>query len=410
MNQPNRNAAIHAKAGPATPAAAGRCWYRIEAKAGDGEGGKPAAIEVLIYDEIGLWGIEAKHLIEAFAALDDGACPVIVCINSPGGDCFDSIALNGWVQRLGARATVRIDALAASGASVIAVGGHRVVIAESALMMIHNPRTISYGESADMRHTADWMDKARDGMLAAYRRKAPAIEDAELVRMMDEETWLTAQEAVALGLADVIEEQTAKVKACRGATGLLARYRRAPKAVLEADGAEQQGSEESQPAPAPEPEPEPQPAEQAPEPAEPTQPEPDAEARLIEQITAAALRLAAACIKAGIPETIQEILMSTKLTDNAAVEAEEKRIEAVRSLCVAARLPELAADYVKAGLSADAVRARLFDKLVDKRAAEIDNKEPAPAAGGGAPKAAKPDAKAIYAARKDAARKAQNKA
>ena len=91
--------------------------------------------------------------------------------------------------------------------------------------------------------------------------------------------------------------------------------------------------------------------------------------------------------------------MNTPLTDEAAVAAEVERVQAIRDLCVTAKLPELAVDYVKAGISADSVRARLFDKIVLAGGKEIDNKEPAD---GDKPKAkAKaPNPSAIYAARK----------
>ncbi len=92
--------------------------------------------------------------------------------------------------------------------------------------------------------------------------------------------------------------------------------------------------------------------------------------------------------------------MNTPLTDEAAVAAEVERVQAIRDLCLTAKLPELASDYVKSGLSADSVRARLFDKIVQAGGKEIDNKEPAE--GGKQPKAkAKaPNPSAIYAARK----------
>lgn len=342
-------------------ASAGRSWYRIEAKAG--EDGKPSSVEVLIYDEIGLWGISAARFVEDLKAVDDGAVKVTVAINSPGGDVFDGFAIHNALVRLGDRCTVRIDGLAASAASVIACGGSQVVMASNAMMMIHNPWTFAYGTAEELRKTADMMDKARDGILAAYRRKAPSIEDAELLRMLDDETWLTAEEAVALGLADVVGE-TVEMKACRGATGVLSRFKHPPKALLESEA----GANDPAPEPA-------------------------------QTVAKAAARIAQACLKAGIPEIAEVLIMNTPLTDEAAVAAEVERVQAIRDLCVTAKLPELAVDYVKAGISADSVRARLFDKIVLAGGKEIDNKEPAD---GDKPKAkAKaPNPSAIYAARK----------
>lgn len=361
-------------------ASAGRSWYRIEAKAD--EDGKPASVEVLIYDEIGLWGISAARFVEDLKAVDDGAAKVTVAINSPGGDVFDGFAIHNALVRLGDRCTVRIDGLAASAASVIACGGSQVVMASNAMMMIHNPWTFAYGTAEELRKTADMMDKVRDGILAAYRRKAPSIEDAELLRMLDDETWLTAEEAVALGLADVVGE-TVEMKACRGATGVLARFKHPPKALLESES-EPAGSETESTKTGTEP-PETGANDPAPDPAQ--------------AVAKAAARITQACLKAGIPEITEVLIMNTPLTDEAAVAAEVERVQAIRDLCVTAKLPELAVDYVKAGLSADSVRARLFDKIVLVGGKEIDNKEPAD---GDKPKAkAKaPNPSAIYAARK----------
>ena len=109
---PTHRPRIFAKAKEPQQASAGRSWYRIEAKAG--EDGKPSSVEVLIYDEIGLWGISAARFVEDLKAVDDGAVKVTVAINSPGGDVFDGFAIHNTLVRLGDRCTVRIDGLAAS--------------------------------------------------------------------------------------------------------------------------------------------------------------------------------------------------------------------------------------------------------------------------------------------------------
>lgn len=382
---------ILARAGSA-PAA--RSWYRISAR---NDADDAAAIEVSIYEEIGLWGVDAKQFIEDFKAIDDGASPVIVAINSPGGDVFDGFALNGWIQRLGARATARIDGLAASAASVIAVGAHQVVIGESAMMMIHNPWTFAYGDANDLRKTADMMDKTRDGILAAYRRKAPDIEDAELIRMLDEETWLSAGEAVALGLADSIVEQ-AGAKACRGASGLLARFKHPPQALLHQETGDGEQETDAEDAPKPEgtePAPEAESTKDAPEP-EPEQASANA--------VAGAVRIFNACVRAGIPNLAEEIIMTTKLDDDKAVAAEAERIKTIGELCALARLPELAVDYAKDKLSADDVRARLIDRIA-ANGGEIDNKEPEsePEKEAAAKAKSKLNPSAVYAARKSKA-------
>lgn len=347
-------------------AAPTRSWYRIQAKT---DADQPKSIEVLIYDEIGLWGISAARFIDELKAMDDGQAAITIAINSPGGDVFDGFAIHNALLRLGARCTVRIDGLAASAASVIACGGHQVVMAANAMLMIHNPWTFTYGSAQDLRKTADMMDKARDGILAAYRRKAPAIEDGTLIQMLDEETWLSANEALALGLVDVIGEAVA-LQACRGSTNVLARFKHAPEALL-AISAE---SIPNEPARTPDPNPDP--------------------ARLARN----AARFSQACLACGLADFTEELLMNTPLEDDGAVSAQIERLQAIRTLCASARLPELAADYARSGLSVEAVRARLFDRLLAAQGTAIDNKEPPITPEAQA--AASPNTSAIYAARK----------
>ena len=354
-------------------AAPTRSWYRIQAKT---DADQPKSIEVLIYDEIGLWGISAARFIDELKAMDDGQAAITIAINSPGGDVFDGFAIHNALLRLGPRCTVRIDGLAASAASVIACGGHQVVMAANAMLMIHNPWTFTYGTAQDLRKTADMMDKARDGILAAYRRKAPAIEDAALIQMLDDETWLNADEALALGLVDLIGEVVA-LQACRGSTNVLARFKHPPDALLA-------GSTDIAPA-------------SASEPAAATEPSPDPTldtARLARN----AARFTLACLACGFPDLTEELLMNTPIADDDAVAAKIERLQAIRTLCTSARRPELAADYARSGLSVEAVRARLFDRLLAAQGAAIDNKEPPLTPEAQA--AASPNTSAIYAARK----------
>jgi hypothetical protein len=99
-----------------------------------------------------------------------------------------------------------------------------------------------------------------------------------------------------------------------------------------------------------------------------------------------------------LAEFTEELLMNTPLSDDGAVSAQIERLQAIRTLCASARLPELAADYARSGLSVEAVRARLFDRLLAAQGAAIDNKEPPTAPEAQA--AASPNTSAIYAARK----------
>jgi len=193
-----------------------KTWYAVHASGESTE----RVIEVFVYGEIGAWGITANQFVQDLRAMDDGVSPVVAAFNSIGGDLFDGLAMHNALSRLGERCTGRIDALAASAASVAVCGAHRVVIAANAMLMIHNPYTYTGGSAEDFRRVADVLDQTLEAIIAAYKAKAPDIDDAELRRMVDAETWLTANEAVALGLADEVGDGV-KVKACLGQGAVL---------------------------------------------------------------------------------------------------------------------------------------------------------------------------------------------
>ncbi|KOX63290.1 Clp protease ClpP [Pseudomonas psychrophila] len=357
------------------PAAQGKHWYSLKAS-GEAEA---RSIEVYVYGEIGTWGITANQFVRDLAALDDGVSPIVVAFNSVGGDLFDGLAIHNALSRLGERCTGRVDALAASAASVAVCGAHKVVIASNAMLMIHNPWTYAAGDAENLRKVAAALDQAMEAIIAAYKSKAPDIDEAELRRMVNAETWLTASEAVALGLADEVGEGVS-VKACLGQGGALQRYQHAPQALL--------AQLDEPPEPAPEPTP-------APIPPEPEKPP-------IVDSTKLALLITQSCNTAGISNLIESLISSTKLADEATVNAALTNAKAVRDLCVAARLPEFTQEFVAAGLSAEAVRGRLFDKLVSGGGFEIDNS--LPIGDDPVPKfqAKQPDPLSIWAARQSA--------
>lgn len=357
-------------------------WYQIKAEAE----AEQAAIEVYIYGEIGGWGITANDFIKDLKAIDDGKSPVVVGFNTIGGDLFDGLAIHNALDRLGERCTARIDALAASAGSVAACGAHRVVMASNAMMMIHNPWTWTSGDAEDLRRVADVLDQTLEAIIAAYKSKSPDIDDAELRRMVNAETWLTAQEALALGLADEVGNGV-EVKACLGQGAAMKRYRQTPKALLDLLNEDPDNA--------------PQPGPDADDPAEGSPNSP-----VGVDATALALMITQGCTKAGIANLVEPLIASTKLTDEATVQAALNRARAVRDLCVAARLPELAVEFVKAGLDSAAVRARLFDKLVGSgKGFEIDNSLPPADDAPESIKAQLPNPTNIWAARRQSARK-----
>ncbi|AYG09028.1 Clp protease ClpP [Pseudomonas fluorescens] len=362
---------IYDKAGKPVKVA-DKSWYTLQAS-GEAE---QRSIEIFVYGEIGTWGVTANQFVQDLRAMDDGTSPIIVAFNSIGGDLFDGLAIHNALSRLGDRCTGRIDALAASAASVAVCGAHRVVIAASAILMIHNPYTFSGGDAEDFRRVADVLDQTLEAIIAAYKSKAPDIDEVELRRLVHAETWLTANEAVALGLADEVGDGL-KVQACLGQGSVLQRFQHAPAELL--------AQLEDEPEPKPEP----------PEPVDPPAPVLDA-AKL-------ALMVTQGCAAAGISNLVEPLLATTKLESEAVIQAALTKAKALHSLCVAARLPELTGEFISAGLDEAAVRARLFDKLVGKGGGfEIDNSlpledDPAPTI-----KAKQVDTQSIWATRQAA--------
>jgi ATP-dependent protease ClpP protease subunit len=324
-----------------------KTWYAVHAS----DEATERVIEVFVYGEIGAWGVTANQFVQDLRAMDDGVSEVVAAFNSVGGDLFDGLAMHNALRRLGARCTGRIDALAASAASVAVCGAHKVVIAESAILMIHNPWTYAAGDAEDFRKVADVLDQTMEAIIAAYKAKAPNIDEVELRRLVAAETWLTANEALALGLADEIGDGI-KVKACLGQGGVLQRYQHAPAELL---------AQLDEP---PEADPE---AEVEKPPLEPP----------VVDSTKLALMITQRCTEAGISNLVEPLLSSTQLESEEIVLAGLARAKAVNDLCVAARLPEFSVEYVAAGLDAAAVRARLFDKIVSSgKGFEIDNSLP----------------------------------
>ena len=161
---------------------------------------------VTLYDEIGAFGAGSKEFLSDLGKL--AGQHIHLRINSPGGSVVEGTAIYNALRRHEGGLTVHIDAMAASMASVIAMAGKPVYMADNALFMIHNPWTVSMGESKDLRKEADLLDKLKVNLRNAYVRKT-GINAEEIGAMMDAETWLDAVEAVALGFADAIEEGVA---------------------------------------------------------------------------------------------------------------------------------------------------------------------------------------------------------
>ena len=171
-------------------------WYNIQNKAGE-------TADIYIFDEIGTYGVTAQDFISEIKGLKD--MPINLRINSLGGDVFDGMAMYNVIKRREAKTTVYIEGIAASIATIIALGADEVIMAENSLFMIHNAWGGTSGEAKDMRKTAETLDKITSELTDIYVKKTGLSYDA-LAEMMDEETWLNAQEAFDLGFVDTISD------------------------------------------------------------------------------------------------------------------------------------------------------------------------------------------------------------
>ena len=188
-------------------------WYAFK-----NSSDKSGEVELSIYDEIGAFGIGAKEFIAELREYKGQH--VHVRINSPGGEIIDGSAIANALNRHEGGVTVHIDGLAASMASYIAMSGKPTYMSENALLMIHNPWTLAAGEADDLRKQADLLDTMKSTLVRGYQRKS-GMPAEEISKLMDEETWLTALEATALGFVDAIEDG---IPAAASARDLRARF------------------------------------------------------------------------------------------------------------------------------------------------------------------------------------------
>ncbi|WP_257827327.1 head maturation protease, ClpP-related [Burkholderia glumae] len=348
-------------------------WWDIRAQANAAGGSE---VEIQIYGDIGFWGTDADVFAARLNEVAATATSIVVAINSMGGDVFDAFTIYNALRRHAGKVTGRVDGVAASAASLILMACDTIEMPSNAMLMIHNPHTVAAGEAGDLRKLADLLDSTSDNMLAAYVERSGRTED-EVRVIMDAETWLTAEQAKEQGFCDAIVDPI-RIAAYAGAARLAARFSAVPaeiRAVLEDDG-------EIPPA---DPKPNP-PADPAPPPATP-------------DVTALASHVYAACRDARIEHCAEGIVLATGLRDRATVDAAIRSAQDIAGICLAASLTELTAGFVADGLTADQVRARLFERVTASQ--KPINHRAAPVSLQDAPVVANaPRAASIYAARK----------
>lgn len=187
------------------PRARSEKWFRMAADP------DTRVAQVYLYDPIDSWfGVTAKDFARDWTALD--ADHIDLFINSPGGDVFEALAILNIIRRTEARVVAHIDGLAASAASFIAMGADEVVMGRNSELMIHDAWGFCYGNAQDMRGLADDLDRVSDNIASIYAEKAGG-EPATWREAMLAETWYSAEEAVAAGLADRVDTERDKSEA-----------------------------------------------------------------------------------------------------------------------------------------------------------------------------------------------------
>ena len=138
--------------------------------------------------------------------LNAGSGDITVWINSPGGDCVAAAQIYNMLMNYKGNVTIKIDGIAASAASVIAMAGTKVIMSPVSMMMIHNPATVAFGDSADMQKAIAMLDEVKESIINAYEIKT-GLSRAKLSHLMDAETWMDANSAIEMGFADEIMQR-----------------------------------------------------------------------------------------------------------------------------------------------------------------------------------------------------------
>lgn len=138
--------------------------------------------------------------------LNAGKGDITVWINSPGGDCFAAAQIYNMLRDYTGKVTVKIDGIAASAASVIAMAGDRVLVSPVSMIMIHNPSTIAMGDHNEMEKAIEMLDSVKDSIINAYALRT-GLSRNKLAKLMENETWMDANKAVELHFADSVIER-----------------------------------------------------------------------------------------------------------------------------------------------------------------------------------------------------------
>lgn len=166
--------------------------------------------EIVLYGNIGssFWeeGISAKSVSDALKGLDSTVNELTIRINSGGGDVFDGIAIYNRLKQFKGKKIVMIDGLAASIASIIALAGDEIIMGEGALFMIHLPWTFAMGNRKEIEQTVDRLVDVEDQLVSIYVKKS-GMDRNEVKKLLEAETWMSAEEAIDYGFVDKTSDE-----------------------------------------------------------------------------------------------------------------------------------------------------------------------------------------------------------
>ncbi len=185
--------------------------------------------EISIFDEIGGWGVSVSDFKKELDAIKNSAS-ITLYLNSPGGDIFAAMAIYNLLSPLKDKITAHVIGWAASAASILALAGKKLLMGEATYLMIHNPWSIAMGTAKDFRKTADLLDQIGGNMADIYTARSNHTKD-EILSLMDEETWMTGQEAIDHGFAD--ELVTGEAVAALAGDITKFGFQHAPQAIIE---------------------------------------------------------------------------------------------------------------------------------------------------------------------------------
>lgn len=143
--------------------------------------------------------------------LMSGEGDITVWINSPGGDCIAAAQIYNMLLEYKGNVTIKIDGIAASAASVVAMAGNKVIMSPVSMLMIHNPMTMAAGNTTEMKKAISMLTEVKESIINAYELKTGMSRD-KIAKLMDAETWMDANKAVELGFADEILSRESSVK------------------------------------------------------------------------------------------------------------------------------------------------------------------------------------------------------